>query len=208
VEFLFDVGSPASYLAFRRLPAIAARTGAHIEYTPILLGGVFKETGNRSPAEVPAKGRYVRMDLDRFARRHGIPFQSNPHFPINTLALMRGAAGLKGSARFMPYLEAIFTALWERVRNLSDPAEVAAALSAADMTQEEFQALITDSDVKAKLLHSTEAALQRGVFGAPSFFVGDQIFFGQDRLDWVEEALAGWTRAVFAQVASYPAAEK
>jgi 2-hydroxychromene-2-carboxylate isomerase len=133
------------------------------------------------------------MDLDRFARRHGIPFQSNPHFPINTLALMRGAAGLKGSARFMPYLEAIFTALWERVRNLSDPAEVAAALSAADMTQEEFQALITDSDVKAKLLHSTEAALQRGVFGAPSFFVGDQIFFGQDRLDWVEEALAGWT---------------
>lgn len=190
VEFLFDVGSPASYVAFKRLPAIAERTGATIDWQPFLLGGVFKATGNHSPAEIPAKGAWTSVDLARFAKRHGVPFERNPFFPINTLHLMRGAAGLQGDRRFMAYLDAVFDAMWKTPRNLGDPAEMAPVLARAGIGGDEFMALINSEDTKARLKATTEAAVARGAFGAPTFFVDGEMYFGQDRLDWVEEALA------------------
>jgi len=191
LEFLFDVGSPASYLAYKRLPEIAARTGATVQYRPFLLGGVFKATGNHSPAEIPAKGAWTSVDLARFAARHGVPFARNPFFPINTLHLMRGAAGLQDDRRFMAYLDAVFEAMWRSPKNLGDPAEMIPVLARAGVGGDEFRALIERDDVKARLKATTEDAVARGAFGAPTFFVGDEMFFGQDRLDWVEEALAG-----------------
>jgi len=190
VEFLFDVGSPASYVAFKRLPAIAERTSATIDWQPFLLGGVFKATGNHSPAEIPAKGAWTSIDLARFAKRHGVPFERNPFFPINTLHLMRGAAGLQGDRRFMAYLDAVFDAMWKTPKNLGDPAEMSPVLARAGVGGEEFAALIASEDTKARLKATTERAVARGAFGAPTFFVGDEMYFGQDRLDWVEEALA------------------
>lgn len=189
VEFFFDVGSPASYIAYRRLPAIAARTGATIDYQPFLLGGVFKATGNHSPAEIPAKGAWTSVDLARHAERHGVPLARNPFFPINTLHLMRGAAGLQDDPRFIAYLDAVFDAMWREPRNLGNPAEMPAVLARAGIDADAFTALIGADATKARLKATTEAAVARGAFGAPTFFVGDAMYFGQDRLDWVEEAL-------------------
>jgi 2-hydroxychromene-2-carboxylate isomerase len=183
LEFLFDFGSPTSYIAYKRLPPIVARTGAVVDYVPMLLGGVFKATGNASPAEIPAKGRWMNADLARFARKYGVTFNRNPYFPINTLHLMRGATGLIDDARFMAYVEAVFDAMWRDPKNLGDPAELVAVLHRAGLTPDEFQALTAREDVKARLK-------TRGAFGAPTMFVGDEMFFGQDRLDFVEEALA------------------
>jgi len=190
LEFLFDVGSPASYIAWKRVPEVAARTGATVEYKPFLLGGVFKATGNHSPAEIPAKGAWTSIDLARFAKRYGVPFARNPFFPINTLHLMRGAAGLQDDPRFMAYLDAVFEAMWRDPKNLGDPAEMAPVLARAGVGGDEFMGLIADEATKARLRATTEEAIARGAFGAPTFFVGDEMFFGQDRLDWVEEALA------------------
>jgi 2-hydroxychromene-2-carboxylate isomerase len=189
VEFLFDFGSPASYLAYKALPAVAARTGAEVVWRPVLLGGVFKATGNASPATVPAKGAWMNADLARWAARRGTPFTRNPHFPINTLHLMRGAAGLAGDPRFAAYLEAVFDAMWQEPRNLGDPAEMGPVLARAGVTGDEFLRFQADEAVKARLKADTEAAVARGMFGAPTFFVGGEMFFGQDRLDFVEEAL-------------------
>ncbi|MBS0332750.1 MAG: 2-hydroxychromene-2-carboxylate isomerase [Proteobacteria bacterium] len=190
VEFLFDFGSPASYLAYKRLPELAERTGARIDYTPMLLGGVFKATGNASPAAVPAKGLWMNADLKRWADRHGTPFKRNPFFPINTLYLMRGAAGLVDDTRFMAYCDRVFDAMWNEPRNLGDPAELAPVVRRAGLEPEDFKALTEREDVKARLKATTERAVERGVFGAPTFFVGEAMFFGQDRMDFVEEALA------------------
>ena len=192
IEFLFDFGSPTTYLAHTQLPRIAAETGARVDYLPVLLGGVFKATGNQSPVMVPAKGRWMGQDIQRFARRYGVPFKFNPHFPINTLPLMRGAVAfqMKQPQRFMPYVDAVFRALWVEPTNLGDPAVLAATLEAAGFKADEFQALISDADVKARLIANTEAAVARGMFGAPTFFVGQEMHFGQDRLDFVREAAA------------------
>ncbi|HTP74456.1 MAG TPA: 2-hydroxychromene-2-carboxylate isomerase [Burkholderiaceae bacterium] len=192
IEFLFDFGSPTTYLAHTQLPRIAAETGARVDYLPVLLGGVFKATGNQSPVMVPAKGRWMGQDIQRFARRYGVPFKFNPHFPINTLPLMRGAVAfqMKQPQRFMPYVDAVFRALWVEPTNLGDPAVLAATLEAAGFKADEFQALIGDADVKARLIANTEAAVARGMFGAPTFFVGQEMHFGQDRLDFVREAAA------------------
>jgi 2-hydroxychromene-2-carboxylate isomerase len=191
VEFYFDVGSPASYLAWMQLPKIAAQTGSEIEYRPLLLGGVFQATGNRSPTEVPAKGQYMVDDLQRFARRYGLPFRHNPHFPINTLMLMRGALGLqmREPERMRPYVDAVFRALWVDAQNMNDPATVAAVLQQADFDPARLLALAADPAVKDQLKVATQEAVARGVFGAPTFFVGSQMFWGQDRLDFVKEAL-------------------
>jgi 2-hydroxychromene-2-carboxylate isomerase len=189
VEFLFDFGSPTSYLAYKRLAALAARTGARVVYAPMLLGGVFKATGNASPATIPAKGRWMNIDMARFARRHGITFRSNPYFPINTMHLMRGATGLIDDPRFAAYVEAVFDAMWREPKNLGDPAELVPVLERAGLAPDEFRALTERDDVKQRLKAATEQAVARGVFGAPTFFVGDEMFFGQDRLDFVEEAL-------------------
>jgi 2-hydroxychromene-2-carboxylate isomerase len=191
LEFLFDFGSPASYIAHRRLPPILARTGALVDYVPMLLGGVFKATGNVSPAEIPAKGRWMNADLARFATKYGVAFNRNPHFPINTLHLMRGAAALIEDGRFMAYVEAVFDAMWREPRNLADPAELTPVLHRAGLTPGEFQTMTAREDVKARLKAATDTAVERGVFGAPTMFVGGEMFFGQDRLDFVEEALAG-----------------
>lgn len=191
VQFLFDVGSPTAYLAYRRLPGVMERTGAEVEPVPILLGGVFKATGNSPPGAVAAKGRYMAADVARFAERHGIRLAMNPDFPINTLTMMRGAAGLQDDPRLIRYMETLFAAMWERPRNLGDPAELAATLQAGGLDPDEMLALAGGEPAKARLKANTEAAVERGVFGAPTFFVGDQMFFGQDRLDYVEDALAG-----------------
>jgi len=191
VEYFFDVGSPTSYLAFRQLPAIAASAGARIDWRPMLLGGVFKATGNASPAAVPAKGRYMNDDIVRWASRYGLPFRQNPHFPINTLTLMRGATGLqmRRPGDFAHYLEVVHRALWEEEKNLGDAGVLAATLAAADIDAALVLALVSDPEVKARLVATTEEAVERGVFGAPTFFVDGRMYFGQDRLGFVAEAL-------------------
>jgi 2-hydroxychromene-2-carboxylate isomerase len=193
IEFWFDFGSPTTYLAHTQLPRIASETGARIDYVPMLLGGVFKATGNQSPVMIPAKGRWMGDDIARFAQRYRVPFTFNPHFPINTLTLMRGAVGLqmRRPERLMPYVDAVFHAMWIEPINMGDAAVLAKTLSAAGFDPEAFMALVSDSEVKAKLIANTEAAVARGVFGAPTCFVGAQMFFGQDRLDFVREAVAG-----------------
>ena len=191
LEFFFDFGSPTSYLAYTQLPRIAAETGAQLVYRPMLLGGVFKATGNASPVSVPAKGRWMGEDIARWAQRWGVPFAFNPHFPINTLTLMRGAVGLqlRQPALFTRYADAVYNALWTQPRDLGQPAEVAAVLAPLGMAAEDFMALVADPDVKAGLIANTDEAVARGVFGAPTCFVGQSMFFGQDRLDFVREAL-------------------
>ena len=192
VEFLFDVGSPYTYLAYRHLPQIALAHGAQIVWTPVLLGGIFQATGNASPAEVPAKGLYSQTDLQRWARTYGVPFRMNPHFPINTLALMRGAvaAQMQGDELLQRYLAAIFGAMFEQPRNLGEPAVVGAVLAAAGFDPARFLQWIAEPAVKDRLKENTMRAVERGVFGAPTFFVGGQMFWGQDRLHFVDQALA------------------
>ncbi|MEP6722996.1 MAG: 2-hydroxychromene-2-carboxylate isomerase [Variovorax sp.] len=192
IDFYFDFGSPAAYLAATQLPHIAADAGATLVWKPMLLGGVFQATGNRSPAEIKLKGRYMNKDLARFARRYGVPFAHNPHFPINTLLLMRGAAGLQTEQpeRFMDYVKAMYDAMWIDGRNMNNPATVGAALQAAGFDAAAVLALANAQATKDRLKATTQEAVERGVFGAPTMFVGDEMFWGQDRLDFVREALA------------------
>ena len=191
VEFYFDFGSPYSYLAYKALPAIAAAHGAQIVWRPMLLGGVFKATGNHSPAEIPAKSKWMHQDMQRWAARYGAVFRFNPHFPINTLLLMRGAVGMQmRGPDFHEYVEAVFHAMWAEPRNLGEPAELAAVLRQAGLDADAFLALVSDTAVKEQLKKNTEEAVARGVFGAPTFFVGEDMFWGQDRLDFVAAALA------------------
>jgi 2-hydroxychromene-2-carboxylate isomerase len=191
VEFYFDVGSPAAYLAWTQLPRIAQETGATIAYRPFLLGGVFQATGNRSPAEVAAKGAYMTTDLQRFAARYGVPFQHNPHFPVNTLLLMRGATGLQmaDTGAMTAFVNAVFRAMWVDARNMNDPATVAAVLQQAGIDAAQLLELAARPEVKDRLKAVTQDAVARGVFGAPTFFVDGQMYWGQDRLDFVKEAL-------------------
>jgi 2-hydroxychromene-2-carboxylate isomerase len=192
VEFYFDLGSPATYLAYTQLPKICEQTDSKLIYIPFLLGGVFKATGNASPAAVPAKGRYMFQDLDRYAKRYGVPLKFNPHFPINTLMLMRAVTGmqLRHPERFQAFIDCLFHALWVEGRSLDDLATVASVLTQNGFDPNEVLALTADEEVKATLKDNTEKAVQRGVFGAPSMFVDHQLFFGQDRLDFVLEALS------------------
>lgn len=191
VEFLFDVGSPYSYLAYHQLPKIAAARQAGITWTPVLLGGIFQATGNRSPVEVPAKGKHLQVDLQRWAKLFGVHFAMNPHFPINTLGLMRAAVAMqmRSELDFQRYLAAIFAAMFDAPRNLNAADEIAAVLAQAGFDAAEVMALATSQDVKDRLKANTEQAVARGVFGAPTFFVGNQMFWGQDRLDFVDSAL-------------------
>lgn len=191
IEHYFDFGSPTSYLAWTQLPKIAADCGALIDWRPMLLGGVFKATGNSSPVTVPAKGRWMHDDILRWARRYGVGFAFNPHFPINTLTLMRGATGiqLRDPQRFERYLETIYAAMWRAPCNLGDPAVLESVLGDAGFDAAEFIELVGDPEIKARLAATTDEAIARGVFGAPTSFVGTQMFFGQDRLDFVREAL-------------------
>jgi 2-hydroxychromene-2-carboxylate isomerase len=190
-EFWFDFGSPAAYLAFSQIPRIEAETGAKAIYCPMLLGGVFQATGNHSPATIPAKGKYIFDDFKRHAMRYGVPFNHNPHFPINTLLLMRGAIGmqLQHSEQFIAYCSAVFQAIWIDSLNMNDPATVGATLHKAGFDPQQLMALANDPATKDALKTTTAEAVSRGAFGAPTFFVDGQMFWGQDRLDFVKEAL-------------------
>jgi 2-hydroxychromene-2-carboxylate isomerase len=195
VEFYFDVGSPAAYIAWHRLPGICRETGATLQYKPMLLGGVFQATGNQSPMAIPAKGRYVHMDLDRYAQRYRIPFSHNPFFPINTLMLMRGATALqmRDRARLVPYGDAVYRAIWVEQKDMNDPAVVAGVLQQAGFDPAAVLTMASDPEVKERLKNVTQDAVARGVFGAPTFFVDGQMYWGQDRLDFVKEALEAST---------------
>lgn len=191
VEFLFDVGSPYSYLAYRHLPRIVQASQAQIVWTPVLLGGIFQATGNRSPAETPAKRQHLDIDLQRWARAYGVHYAANPNFPINTLTLMRGAVALqmRDEAQFQRYLAAVFEAMFDKPQNLGDPAVLALVLGAAGFDPAELLGLTQTQVVKDKLKANTEHAIARGAFGAPTFFVGEEMFWGQDRMHFVEAAL-------------------
>jgi 2-hydroxychromene-2-carboxylate isomerase len=190
-EYWFDFGSPAAYLAFTQIPKLETETNAKAVYRPMLLGGVFQATGNQSPASVPAKGAYTFKDFDRFANRYGVPFNSNPHFPINTLVLMRGAVGLQQQEpeRFLTYCQTIYQAIWVDALNMNDPATVGSVLHKAGFDPQSLMTLTNEATIKEALKASTTEAVTRGVFGAPTFFVGSHMFWGQDRLDFVKEAL-------------------
>lgn len=191
IEFYFDFGSPAAYLAATQLPKLAADTGAGLVWKPMLLGGVFQATGNHSPAEIKPKGPYMTTDLKRFARRYGVPFAHNPHFPINTLLLMRGATALQlqQPERFGDYVKAVYAAMWVDGRDMNDPAKVGAVLQAAGFDAAAVLAMASAQATKDRLKAVTQEAVDRGVFGAPTMFVDGEMFWGQDRLDFVREAL-------------------
>lgn len=194
VEFLFDFGGPNSYLAHKVLPDLCARTGADAVYTPILLGGLFKLTNNQAPliryAETPAKRNYEMLEFDRFVKAHNIPFRMNPHFPISSLHLMRGAVAAQHLGCFMPYVEAIMTAMWEKEINVGDPDAVRSVLDGAGLDSAALLAKADDPDVKAELVANTDKAAERGAFGVPTFFVGTDMFWGKERMGQVEDALA------------------
>jgi 2-hydroxychromene-2-carboxylate isomerase len=194
-EFHFDFGSPNAYLCHLVLPEIEARTGVAFEYVPILLGGVFKLTNNRSPAESLAgirnKPEYERLEMQRFLRRHGITrFRMNPFFPVNTLTLMRGAIAAGSLGVFERYVDEVFRNMWEEPRKMDDPLVLRAALDASGLDAVHLLELAGSPEVKSRLLENTQRSVERGTFGAPTFFVGDEIYFGKDRLRDVEEAIA------------------
>ena len=191
VEFFFDFGSPAAYLAWTQLPTIAAAAGATIAWRPMLLGGVFKAAGNASPISVAAKGKWMMADLARFAARYGVPLNFPASFPVNTLPLMRGAVGMqmRQPADFERYVKAVYEAIFGRGLAMGDPAVIAGVLTAAGFDAAAFETLIADPAVKQGLIANTEEAVARGAFGAPTMFVGSQMHFGQDRLDFVAQAL-------------------
>ena len=189
VEFFFDYGSPFSYLADTQLAALAQRTGATIVYWPMLLGAVLKATGNASPIAVPAKGRYMGVELQRWAKHYGVPFVTNRFFPINTMRLMRGAVAAQQADCFAEYHRAIYPAFWVDSANLGEPEVIRSVLVKAGLNADLLLARIEEPDVKEQLRLNTEEAVRRGVFGAPTFFVGEEMFWGNDRLTFVEEAL-------------------
>lgn len=210
LEFYFDFGSPTTYLAYTQIHALAERTGAEIVWKPALLGGVFKETGNQSPAVNPAKSAWMGPDIARFAKRYGVPFNMNPHFPINTLYLMRGALVAQRDGDFDAYVESVFNAMWIDKKDMGDPAVVGQVLGKAGLDGEALFAAIQEAEIKQALIDQTAEAVERGVFGMPAIFVGDELFFGQDRLDFVEEALRAqpsdhkpWISPLRSQVKAY-----
>jgi 2-hydroxychromene-2-carboxylate isomerase len=194
VEFHFDFGSPNAYFAHKVIPGIEQRTGAKLIYVPILLGGVFKLTNNQAPM-VQFKGiknklEYQRLEFTRFIRTHGLArFKMNPHFPVNTVQVMRGAVAAEIDGQLARYVDAVFRNMWEEGLKMDDPAVITAALTQSGLDGARTLARIQDQAVKDRLLKNTEATVARGTFGAPTFFVGDQIFFGKDRLRDVEEEI-------------------
>jgi 2-hydroxychromene-2-carboxylate isomerase len=194
VEFHFDFGSPNAYLAEIALPAIEQRTGVKFEYVPVLLGGVYKATGNLSPAEslrgIKNKPEYNAIETERFLRRHNITkFKMNPFFPVNTLALMRGAVAAQFEGVFEPYFRAAYNHMWVEPKKMDDPAVFREAFLASGLDIDRIVARSQQDDVKKKLIENTNNAVARGTFGSPTFFVGDEIYFGKDSLRDVEEEI-------------------
>lgn len=195
-QFLFDFGSPNAFLSHEAIPAIEQRTGVKFEYVPILLGGVFKATNNRSPAETLAgvknKREFMQLETDRFLRRFNVkPYIWNPHFPVNTLMLMRGAVAAQAEGVFEKYVEAAFHHMWEEPKKMDDPEVAAEALAASGLDVKRLFARAQEPEIKNKLMENTQDAVQRGAFGSPTFFVGKEMFFGKEQLREVEELIAG-----------------
>lgn len=193
--FYFDFGSPNAYFAHRVIPGIEARTGRRFVYEPVLLGGLFKLTGNQSPivayAHIANKLAYEQLEIERFIARHGLTeFRMNPHFPINTLTLMRGAVAAEAEGLLRPYVEAMFHFMWEEPRKLDDPQVLAHTLAEAGLPAERLIERAQSQEIKDELVANTQAAYERGAFGVPSFIVGNELYFGKDRLRDVEEKLA------------------
>ena len=193
-EFHFDFGSPNAYLAHLVIPAIEKRTGVPFEYVPVLLGGVFKATGNASPAVslrgIKNKGEYAQLETRRFLVRHGIArFVPNPFFPVNTLQIMRGAVAARRLGCFARYVDEVYRHMWADPKKMDDPEVIRAALAESGLPAAELESLASDPSVKQELLANTERSVARGTFGSPSFFVGGELFFGKDRLREVEEEI-------------------
>ena len=194
VEFHFDFGSPNAYIAHKLIPGIEQRTGATFIYVPVLLGGVFKLTNNQAPMAqfkgIKNKLEYQRLEMVRFLKKHGLSaFKMNPHFPVNTVQIMRGATAAEIDGGLARYVDAVFRHMWEEGRKMDDPAVIGAALDEAGIESARVLARIQDQDVKDRLLKNTESSVARGTFGSPTFYVGDEIFFGKDRLGDVEEEI-------------------
>ena len=194
VDFIFDFGSPNAYLAWKVLPGVLARTGASVNLIPALLGGLFKLTNNQPPMAAfgPVKGKlaYERRETERFVEKHGLAaYRFNPHFPVNTLLIMRGLVAARRAGVGEAYVEAVLKAMWEDGCKMDDPEVVAEVLTAAGLDARAILEATQDPAVKAELMANTEAAAERGAFGIPTFFVGDEMFFGKDRLGQVEEEL-------------------
>ena len=200
LEFLFDFGSPNAYLCHKVLPALAARTGARTEAVPVLLGGLFKLSSNRSPMEafagIPNKLAYEHLEMQRFITRRGLGrFKMNPFFPVNTLKVMRAAVAAQELGVALAYNDALFAAMWEQGRNMDDAGEVAAVLREAGLDDAALAAKAQEPQVKARLAANTQQAFERGAFGSPTFFVGDAMYFGKDRLGDVEDAIRAGSNA-------------
>lgn len=194
VEFHFDFGSPNAYLSHLVIPEIEKRTGVTFEYVPVLLGGVFKATNNRSPAESNAgiknKAEYGKLEMQRFIKHHKITaFKMNPHFPVNTLMMMRGSIAAQQLGIFPRYVDQMYRFMWAEGRKMDDPAIVVAAWKESGFDADKLAALVQDPAIKDKLVANTQASVERGCFGSPTFFVGNEIFFGKDRLREVEEMI-------------------
>jgi len=192
IEFHFDFGSPNAYLAYRAIPAIERRTGARFRYVPILLGGVFKATGNRSPAEafrdIPNKRAFMELETRRFLARHGITdFRRNPHFPVNTLVIMRGAIAAQHEGCFERYVEVVFHNMWSEPKKMDEPEVIRTVLEENGFDAGRLLERARSPEVKQELIRNTEASVARGSFGSPTFFLGEEMFFGKDQLRDVEE---------------------
>jgi 2-hydroxychromene-2-carboxylate isomerase len=199
VEHHFDFGSPNCYFAHRAIPAIEDRTGAKFAYVPMLLGGVFKATNNQAPLvafkDIANKLAYDRLEIKRFIARHHLTrFKMNPFFPINTLQMMRGVVGLEGDPAFSSYVEALFALMWEEGQKMDNPDTIVARLDARGLDGKGFLARAQSPEVKAKLMANTAQSVERGAFGAPTFFVDGEIYFGKDKLHEVEEAIVTASR--------------
>ena len=195
VEFHFDFGSPNAYLSHKVIPQVEARTGVKFTYVPVLLGGVFKMTGNQSPvmafAGIRNKPEYERLEMTRFIERHGLvdSFAMNPNFPVNTLMIMRGAVAARHLDVFQPYVEAVYHAMWRDAQKMDDPRIIGQVLTAAGLPVDALMERAQEPEVKRELVENTTLSVERGNFGSPSFFVNDRMWFGKDRLCDVEEAI-------------------
>ena len=195
-QFMFDFGSPNAFLSHEAIPAIEQRTGAKFEYVPILLGGIFKATNNKSPAETLAgvknKREFNALETERFVKRFAVkPYTWNPFFPVNTLNLMRAAVAAQLEGVFEKYIDAAFHHMWVEPKKMDDPEVAAKALTASGLDGAKLLARGQEPEVKAKLIENTQAAVERGAFGSPTFFVGKEIFFGKEQLREVEELISG-----------------
>jgi 2-hydroxychromene-2-carboxylate isomerase len=195
-QFLFDFGSPNAFLSHEAIPAIEKRTGVKFEYVPVLLGGIFKATNNKSPAETLAgirnKREFHALETERFVKRFGVkPYVMNPFFPVNTLNLMRAAVAAQLEGVFEKYVEAAFHHMWAEPKKMDDPEVATKALAASGLDAAKLLTRSLEPEVKAKLIENTQSAVERGAFGSPTFFVGKEMFFGKEQLREVEELVSG-----------------